>query len=383
MILRRIARPMLASVFVYAGVDSIRNPERRAKVAQGFVEQAVDKLPNETTEKVPTDPETLVRINGAVQVGSGLLLATGKFPRVASTLLAGSLVPTTVAGHAFWAETDPAVRAQQRTQFLKNVSLLGGLLIAAADTEGKPSLAWRGKRKASAAGDAITAALPIGAAAGATTWESLRERTQDGAEVLGERSSEAGEYLKEGAHLLSERSAEAAAKFREHAPELAETARERSAEFAEKASGAAAEVAELIRDRAPEVADAAREKSTGFARFARKRGPEIADAARGRSAELAEVAKGRSAELADTARDKAPQIAETVKSRSADLAETARDKAPQLAETAKARSADLADAARELSTELAESARAFAEAAGDTASHTADEGRRRWRKARS
>ena len=379
MILRRIARPMLASVFVYSGIDSLRNPTHRADVARDFVNEAVDKLPDEATAKVPTDPETLVRINGAIQVGSGLLLATGKFPRVAASTLAVSLVPTTVAGHAFWEETDPAKRAQQRTQFLKNLSLLGGLLITAADTEGKPSLAWRGKKKAGAAGDAIAAALPIGAAAGTSTWESLRERTHEGAEVLGERSSEAGEYVKEGAHLLSERSAEAAAKIREHAPEIAEAARERSAdaaakfqkhapeiadaarersaELAEKAADAASVVADRIRDRAPEVADAARERSSGLARFARKRGPEIADTARERSADLADAARAKSNELADLARTKGPQVAEV----------------------ARGKGAELADAARERSADVAASARALAASASDTA----DEGRRRWRKARS
>ena len=40
----------------------------------------------------------------------GALLATGRMPRLASTLLAGALVPTTYAGHPFWKETDPERR---------------------------------------------------------------------------------------------------------------------------------------------------------------------------------------------------------------------------------------------------------------------------------
>ena len=38
---------------------------------------------------------------------------------------------------------DPAQRTQQRLHFFKNVSMLGGLIIAAGDTEGKPGVAWR------------------------------------------------------------------------------------------------------------------------------------------------------------------------------------------------------------------------------------------------
>ena len=66
-------------------------------------------------------------------------------PTLASTVLAASLVPTTAAGHRFWEESDPDVRAQQQLQFVKNVSMLGGLLLAAVDTEGKPGVAWRAK----------------------------------------------------------------------------------------------------------------------------------------------------------------------------------------------------------------------------------------------
>ncbi|AFA73647.1 hypothetical protein GPOL_c26250 [Gordonia polyisoprenivorans VH2] len=262
MILRRIARPMLATVFIASGVDALRKPTGRAETAGDFIESSLNALPENVSAAVPHDPELLVRINGAVQVGGGLLLATGKFPRIAALGLAGSLVPTTFAGHPFWQETDPAKRNLQRTQFLKNVSLAGGLLIAAADTEGKPSLAWRGKRKASAATAAVTAALPVGAKAGSSAWDSIVERTHEGASVLGEKSEEAAELLRDRAPELTEaareRSTEWADKVRDRAPELAEAARERSTEWAEKIGDRSAEVAELIGDRAPELADSAK-----------------------------------------------------------------------------------------------------------------------------
>ena len=92
---------------------------------------------------LPDVRELLVRANGVAMVGGGALLATGHVPRIASTILAGSLVPTTVAAHPFWKESDPQKRAQQKIQFLKNLGLLGGLLLAAVDTAGKPSLAYR------------------------------------------------------------------------------------------------------------------------------------------------------------------------------------------------------------------------------------------------
>ena len=71
-------------------------------------------------------------------------------------------MPVTVAGHRFWEESDPGTRAQQRVHFFKNVSMLGGLLIAAGDTEGRPGLAWRARR---AARDARREARHLAAAA--------------------------------------------------------------------------------------------------------------------------------------------------------------------------------------------------------------------------
>lgn len=146
---RLIARPMLASMFVVGGVDSLRRAREKAAAAAvvtdkivPLAEKAVPQVP------IPSDPTTLVRINGAAQVVAGLALATGRAPRLASTVLAASLVPTTAAGHRFWEVEDPAQRANQKIHFFKNVSMFGGLLIASVDTEGKPGMAWRARRAA-------------------------------------------------------------------------------------------------------------------------------------------------------------------------------------------------------------------------------------------
>ena len=47
---------------------------------------------------------------------------------------------------SFWTVKDPATRAQQRIHFLKNVGLLGGVLLASVDTAGEPGLAYRARR---------------------------------------------------------------------------------------------------------------------------------------------------------------------------------------------------------------------------------------------
>src|SRR5205814_8182304 len=85
------------------------------------------------TLPLPDDTETLVKLNAGVHIVAGTMLALGKLPRLSAAVLAASLVPTTAAGHRFWEEESPQSKAMQRTHFLKNLAILGGLIIAATD----------------------------------------------------------------------------------------------------------------------------------------------------------------------------------------------------------------------------------------------------------
>jgi len=144
---RMIARPMLASMFVVGGINALRNaPALAAKskpVADRLVPLAQKAMPQ---APLPTDPVTLVRVNAGVQIAAALALATGRAPRLSSAVLAATLVPATAGGHRFWEIDDPDQRTQQKLHFFKNVSLFGGLVIAAGDTDGSPGLAWRARR---------------------------------------------------------------------------------------------------------------------------------------------------------------------------------------------------------------------------------------------
>jgi uncharacterized membrane protein YphA (DoxX/SURF4 family) len=139
-IVRRLARPLLAVSFVASGVDAVLHPMPRADAARPLVGRVAPQL------GLPDDPELLVRANGAVMATAGMLLALGRLPRLASLVLAGTLVPTTYVEHPFWQEKDPEAKHTQRALFLKNLGLLGATLLAAVDTGGKPGLAWRGQR---------------------------------------------------------------------------------------------------------------------------------------------------------------------------------------------------------------------------------------------
>jgi putative oxidoreductase len=163
MLTRRIARPLLASIFVTGGIDSLRNPGPRVKRSEPVTSRLSETLP------LPDDPEQLVKLNAALHVGFGMLLAFNKLPRLSAAVLAVTLVPTTLGGHRFWEDDDPQMRKNQQIHFLKNLGILGGLIIAATDTEGAPSLGWRARRAAKKAKKAAKEArkkasevLPVG-----------------------------------------------------------------------------------------------------------------------------------------------------------------------------------------------------------------------------
>lgn len=139
-LVRAAARPMLATMFITGGLDSVMHPKGKAGAAARVAPGIAQRLPFPLTE----DPVQLVRINGAVQLTAGVSLALGRFPRLSALVLAASLVPTTLAGHRFWEKTETGERKAQQQHFTKNLSMLGGLLLAAVDLEGRPGLRHRG-----------------------------------------------------------------------------------------------------------------------------------------------------------------------------------------------------------------------------------------------
>src|SRR5215207_6689371 len=159
---RRAARAALAASFISGGLDQLRNPQPKAGPASPIAKPIAERVP-----QLPNDPESLVKIDGAIKVLGGLGLVFGPFARPAALVLAGSLVPTTLSGHRFWETTDPDQKVSDRVEFFKNVSLLGGLLIAALDTGGRPSVPYVAGKAVKGVGHAVGEAA--GALAGAAT----------------------------------------------------------------------------------------------------------------------------------------------------------------------------------------------------------------------
>jgi uncharacterized membrane protein YphA (DoxX/SURF4 family) len=227
MLIRTIARPLLSAAFIGQGIESLLNPKLAAQAAAPTLD-GLRALPDSVSSGIPSDPQTFAQINAAVQIGGGLLLATGKAPRVASAALALTVLPANLGAHMFWSESDPQLKAQKRRDFLTDLSLLGGLMIASADTAGKPSLGWRGRRAAERLSERVSSALPGSDAASDGDFGELGEKIVHGLQVGAERGREL-------AGTAAEKSAPLAKAARKRGEKLADTAVARGSHLADVA----------------------------------------------------------------------------------------------------------------------------------------------------
>lgn len=154
-LMRALARTMLAGHFVVNGVKALKDPSPYAaeqeKFASTVVPLAKKVVPAEVASAIPTDTATLARISAGLQVAGGLGLIFGKGRRLGAGLLAASMVPQLMSGGAGQGAS-PEQKSAARNELLKNLALVGGALIAAGDTEGRPSIAWRAQDQASRIG---------------------------------------------------------------------------------------------------------------------------------------------------------------------------------------------------------------------------------------
>ncbi|WP_158562868.1 DoxX family membrane protein [Marinitenerispora sediminis] len=160
---------MLAAPFVLEGLEALRNPASRADGLAPTVRRLAKR-----NAWLPDDPELAARALGAASVAGGALLATGRAPRAACLVLAAQAVPTLVARVRDARDGDPEARGALRRTAVRDLSLLGALVLAATEPRRRPSAP---RRRAEAA--ARLTAARLGAAASAPRWPGrLRARTR-------------------------------------------------------------------------------------------------------------------------------------------------------------------------------------------------------------
>ncbi len=316
MLIRRIARPLLSVVFIGQGVDSLLNPKAAAEAAAPAVD-GLQALPDPVGSSIPSDPQTFAQLTAAVQIGGGLLLASGKMPRIASAALAFTVLPANLGAHMFWNESDPQRKAEKRQAFLADLSLLGGLMIASADTAGKPSLGWRGRRAAERLSGRVSSALP------------------GSHDTLEPDFGELGHRIAHGLQVGAERGRELASEAAERAEPWAEAARKRGEKLASTAAEKTAPLTEKARQRGEKLATEAAEKTAPLAEKARKRGEKLASTAAERAEPLAKKARKRGEKWAAEAAEAAEPWADAARKRGEKLAESARQHGSQLADRAR------------------------------------------------
>lgn len=118
--IRAVTHLLLSGIFIVGGWGAFSKPGGRPKMV------AAAGIPQ---------PEQAVVLNGALMILAGLLLGLGIAPRVVAALLIGSLIPTTLVGHPFWKEEPGSEREKQLLQFLKNLGLIGGLLMVVIEKQ--------------------------------------------------------------------------------------------------------------------------------------------------------------------------------------------------------------------------------------------------------
>jgi putative oxidoreductase len=80
-------------------------------------------------------PKVAIAIAAALELASGLAILAGFKTRIAAWVLFLYLIPTTYYFHDFWAAQGAAQQAQM-ANFLKNVAIMGGLLVLAVNGAG-------------------------------------------------------------------------------------------------------------------------------------------------------------------------------------------------------------------------------------------------------
>lgn len=118
-----LGRLIFGGYFLYNGINHFLNKQNMSGYAEA--------------KGVPA-PDVAVQASGALMILGGLSLLTGYKPKIGAALIGTFLTGVTPSIHTFWKEADPQRRQAEMINFMKNVALLGGAMIAAGRPEPWP-----------------------------------------------------------------------------------------------------------------------------------------------------------------------------------------------------------------------------------------------------
>jgi putative oxidoreductase len=117
-----VGRLLIAAIFIQSGYDKLMNPA-------GFVAYLGG-------QGVPL-PLLATWIGIVVELAGAAALIAGWQVRWGAVLLLAFMVVATLIGHRYWDFADEAARRGQLIHFLKNLAMIGGLLVLFVNGGGK------------------------------------------------------------------------------------------------------------------------------------------------------------------------------------------------------------------------------------------------------
>src|SRR5690606_30841235 len=130
-----------ASPFIVEAVRTALKPERDIDVfPQAF--EAADSALAASSAPSFVDVRPVVRATGAVAAGARLLFAVGEYPPPAAAPLPVSTSVGWAGRKRVW-ELKGAERKEELQRLLTELGLLGGIMLATVDHEGRPSLGYQ------------------------------------------------------------------------------------------------------------------------------------------------------------------------------------------------------------------------------------------------
>jgi putative oxidoreductase len=119
-----VGRILIAAIFIVSGIAKLTDPAG----ATGYMNMA--GVPN---------ADTLVYVAGLAELAGGLSLVFGFLTRIGAMGLIVFLAITTFYFHNFWALPEAEAKMQM-VQFMKNLSIIGGLFMVVAMGSGRYSV---------------------------------------------------------------------------------------------------------------------------------------------------------------------------------------------------------------------------------------------------
>lgn len=251
--IRKLARPMLASVFIADGADTVLNAQAHVEGTEQNLTRVRSLLPRKYARLIPSDPAFMTRVVGGTKVGAGSMLALGKAPRTSAATLALLSVPTILSRNAFWETQDREEKIARRQGFLTNVALLGGLAITSMDTEGKPGMRWRANHAAKIANKKVQKALPT-----KSETEKFAENAQKQAAVA---TTAAKGWLGDAGEKVNAYASKAQDYVEANKDDWISTAQETAGQAREKVAEASASAQDFLNDNKDDWLKTAQENS--------------------------------------------------------------------------------------------------------------------------